>query len=177
MFKILIKGALLGGIIIFLWSAFSWMVLPWHKVTMHKFTNEAAVAETIKNNIPQSAVYLLPSEESKMSQGPLVFAAVHQGGMSGMGSYLLIGLITQIIAAFLVTWMVSKTKLSYGGRLGFILIFALAAGIATELPYWNWFNFSNEFTVVEIIDLLIGWFLAGLVIAKIVGSRNRASSI
>jgi hypothetical protein len=30
---------------------------------------------------------------------------------------------------------------------------------------WNWWNFPGDFTLVESVDTLIAWFLAGLAIA------------
>jgi hypothetical protein len=45
-------------------------------------------------------------------------------------------------------------------------LFGLTAGVVCFLPYWNWFDFSTAYTAASIVDLAIGWFLAGLVIAK-----------
>ena len=59
------------------------------------------------------------------------------------------------------------TGLSYFGRVGFVVVFALAAGFVTHVPYWNWFYFNSQFTLVQITDLLVGWFLAGLAMAGV----------
>jgi hypothetical protein len=37
----------------------------------------------------------------------------------------------------------------------------------THVPYWNWWSFPEEYTLVAMADLAVGWFLAGLVIARV----------
>jgi len=86
-----------------------------------------------------------------------------------MGFYLVVQFITQLVNAFLLSIVLTQTKVrSYGGRVLFIFTLALLAGVAGHVPNWNWFNFSTSYTALEISDLLVGWTLAGLVIAKII---------
>ena len=107
-------------------------------------------------------------EAQTAASKPLIFASVHLEGLSpSMGIPMLIGLISQIIAATFVGWLLTRTTgLGFIGRVSFVMIFALAASIVTYGPYWNWFAFDTRYTLVCIADLLIGWFLAGLILAK-----------
>lgn len=176
--RIIIAG-ILGGIILFIWSAISWMALPWHMTTLHSFKDEKAVSELVQSNTSISGIYVLPfmsqngqAKDAQTAKGPMIFASVHQEGMSrAMTLPMIISLITQIIAACFVAWMVSKTdRLNYFGRVVFVVVFAFAAGLVVDMPYWNWFGFDANYTLVQMSDLLIGWFLAGLVLAT---SRSR----
>lgn len=172
----MIIGGLLGGLILFIWGAVSWMVLPWHMQTLHSFKNEAAIIQAVKTNATESGIYFLPLQrmgaQPSQMQGPLVFASVKQEGMNSMVPSLIKGLIAAFIAAFLVTWMVMQAvNLGYFGRLIFVIIFALAGSVLTHFEYWNWFYFASDFTLVEIVDVLIGWFLAGLIIAGVAKRR------
>jgi hypothetical protein len=104
----------------------------------------------------------------KMRKGPVMFAAVRR---EGFGSYIR-GLITQLLslvaAAFLLTWLALQTSgLSYGKRVFFLGVVGLAAGVITELPYWNWWGFSGMYTAIMITDAALTWLIAGLVIAKV----------
>lgn len=175
MFKKLIWGGLLGGIILFAWGAISWMVLPWHMKTLHGFTDEASVVQVIKTNATQSGIYFLPLKESEHAQstGPLVFASINQEGMPSMTPSLIRGFLSSVIAALLVTWMLLQTtgRLNYFGRVIFVIVFACAGSILTHFTYWNWFYFASDFTLVEIADALIAWLLAGLVLAKIASPK------
>ncbi len=174
MFKV-IKAGIVGGLIIFAWSAVSWTLLPWHMKTLNFFKDESAVVQTIQANVPQSGIYLLPNMSkngaatSEQSTQPFVFAAVHlESTSNSMTKPMLISLAEQIIAAFLVAWLLLKTTgLSYMGRLGFVVIFSVAAGIIAIVPNWNWFAFDINYSLCLFADLLIGWFLAGLALAKI----------
>lgn len=174
--KKILSAGILGGVIIFIWSAVSWMMLPYHMSSIHNFTNVNAVVDVVKQNAPKNGVYLMPTmhqngaapSQEEMTQ-PMVFAVVHLEGMRpSMNQAMAISLATQIIAAFLVAYLLMKTSgLGYFGRVGFVVVFALAAGVVTDVPYWNWFGFDCYYTLVQLADLLVGWFLAGLVMAAI----------
>lgn len=190
--KTFILGGMLGGLALFVWGSISWMVLPWHMMTFEKFKDEATVAQALTANAGVSGVYLLPNvhkhdpgmtEEQKkaeeaegmkrMVQGPSMFAAVNLVGVGNMGHPLLITLLGNILSALLATWMLLKTHgLHYLGRVGFVMLIALTAAIVAYLPDWTWWRFSTSFTAVGVADLLIGWFLAGLVIAKVISPSS-----
>jgi hypothetical protein len=174
-----IKAGILGGIVLFIWSAISWMVLPWHEQTIHSFKSGQAVVHAIKANVEKSGIYFFPAMhpeaiESNMEitqpatgHEPMIFASVHLEGMPSMAMSMVIGFINAIVAALLVAWLLTKaTGLNYIGRVGFVVVFALAAGIITDIPAWNWFRFDMQYTLVMLADMLIGWFFAGLVMAK-----------
>lgn len=170
-----IKAGLIAGIVMFIWSVVSWMFLSWHMTTIHSFKNEQAVAEVITSNAPHSGIYFMPTmgksetatSEEQIHQ-PMIFTAVRSEGMSSMTLPMLTGLLTQIIAAFFVALLLLQANaLGYMGRLMFVMVFAVAASLVTNVPYWNWFGFETQYTLMMSADLLIGWFFGGLVLAKI----------
>src|SRR5580692_11805421 len=125
-----IRGAIIGGIIVFLWCLISWMVLPWHVMVLKKFNDEGSVAHIIKNNAPESGVYVLPNtykynpstpgQEMEagmkmMQNGPTMFASVQVEGFGQKSARpFIVSLILQIIGAGIVTWMLLQTNgLSY----------------------------------------------------------------
>jgi hypothetical protein len=108
--------------------------------------------------------------KARMKRGPIVFASVCLEGMDPASPKPFIGsLIIQIIAAFLASWLLMHTKAQpYMRHVGFVTVIGLFAGVVSALPSWNWMGFSVGWTIVSILDLVIGWFLAGLAIAKII---------
>jgi hypothetical protein len=173
-----IKAGLLGGIVLFVWGYVSWMMLPWHAMTHHSFQSDVAVAQAIQANVPVSGVYVMPSmqtgnatngAQATSAAGPMIFAAVVlEGAPTSMVMPLSISLLSQIIAAMLVAWMLSKTvKLSFLGKVKFVLVVALVAIFIKDVPMWNWAGFDTQFTLVAIGDTLIGWLLASIVLAKL----------
>lgn len=178
------KAAIIGGLIVFLWGVFAWMVLPWHKSSIRKFTNESSVAEAIRDNAPSSGIYQLPNTMSfhegtsrkemsrameLMDKGPCMFAAVKLQGIGKMTAWPFVAtLILQIIGAFIVVWMLMQTKaLNFKKQVGFITVFGFAVGFLGTLPDWIWNGFPIGFVSMIIVDTVVGWFLAGLCIAKV----------
>ena len=178
-----IKAGILGGIVLFIWSAISWMILPWHENTLNKFKVEPAIVQAITANITGPGIYFSPQVKESAGQAkdtvasdtqantaePMIFAAVSTiGKTNAMARAMGISFITQVLSAMFVAWLLLQAKgLSFIGRVGFVIVFALAASLITHIPYWNWFGFDTHYTFVEISDLLVSWFLAGLVLAFI----------
>lgn len=183
----MVKCAVLGGLVVFLWGVVSWMILPWHQMTMKKFDNESRVADVIQDNTSMSGVYMLPNcfaqdkgmskedmEKSKtkikemMERGPVVYAIIKKEGMSpNMAGNFITALIVNIVAAFFVTWLLMMTKaMAYMKQVYFVAVVALTAGLMIYLPDWVWMGMPLGCVVVHLLDLIIAWFLAGLVIAK-----------
>ena len=185
--KQMVLGGVLGGIVVFVWGMVSWMFLPFHHQSFQKFQNETMVQEVLVANAPKAGVYVLPNlpekeknfssstfsflmkkTHEKMEKGPSALVSMRPKGCGPMGISMLRGLGIQILGAFFVTWLLLQTNIkNYFSKVIFVTIFALAAGIVCHLPQWNWWGFSTPFTLLEIADLLIGWTLAGFVIAKV----------
>lgn len=194
--KVWFQSTIVGGLIAFVWGILSWLVLPWHSVAIERFENEASVANVIRDNAMKDGVYILPnmyeanipgtSEEVRqellvsneiMQNGPHMFCAVRLNGKNpySSGASYVRALIFQFVTAFLITWLLLKTKnQSYMDRVWFVACVALIGGILYFLPAWNFMCFPLGFAIVGIIDFVIGWFLAGLAIAKFCahGKRN-----
>jgi hypothetical protein len=154
----------------------SWMALPWHDATIGYFKNEDAVLGLVRDQAIESGVYFAPchrantaeAAQAKMESGPRVFAVVRTDGMTSMGPNIAKGIVFNLLTAILVTWLLAMTdSLSYAGKLLFLVVFGLAASCFLTIPSWIWWGFSTPFVLVAFADALIGWFLAGLVIAKL----------
>lgn len=185
MHRSLLKAAVCGGIIAFVWCWLSWTVLPIHNCCIHSFTHPGKVASVVKDNAPASGMYVLPytfgynenssHEDMKraiamMDNGPFMFAAVLPNGMQHTHKQAMaIGLIIDIIGAFLAAWLLSHAQgLAFRQKVLFVALFGLAVGVLTYLPAWNWIGFPGNFVLTQIFDMVIAWTLAGLAMAKIV---------
>ena len=85
-----------------------------------------------------------------------------------MGQAVVLGLSLQILGAFLLSWLLSKTSgLPYRRKVLFAAVFGLAVGLLGAGPNWIWWRFAAGYTLVSIADGIIGWTLAGLVIGKV----------
>ncbi|MBI4970383.1 MAG: hypothetical protein HZC17_00880 [Candidatus Omnitrophica bacterium] len=183
--KKMLIGGLLGGAVIFAWGMFSWMVLPFHMQTMNNFKDEAAVQTTIMLNVSKAGVYGIPgcprhetaSGEAQnvlkkkameqMAKGPVAYVIVSPNGIASFPVLMLRSLAIQIVGLLLVILLFSQTSISsYLGRVLFFTTFAAAASVVGIVPCWNWWGFPVVDTLLEAADLLIGYTLAGLLIAR-----------
>ncbi|GAC1626031.1 MAG: hypothetical protein NVS9B13_21960 [Candidatus Acidiferrum sp.] len=186
MLKSLLLGTIVGGLVAFLWSWVSWGVLPWHEKALLKFQNEAEVTAMITSHTIDSGMYLLPgktptngltgeqkkaaeaADMEKMQKQPIMLAAIRRNGFGSMAQGLVIQLLCQMAAAFLLTWLLLQTSgLSYARRVIFLAVAGLTASVIVDLPNWNWWGFSSAYTLVNLADFTLTWLLAGLAIAKV----------
>jgi hypothetical protein len=190
MIRSLVLGTILGGLVAFLWSSISWEGIGWHERTLLTFQNEDDVSTAIASHMKQSGTYLLPAGPpqagmnaeqkkaaqavlmQKMQKGPVMFAAIRRDGFGSFTRGLITQILIQMAGALLLTWLLLQTSgSSYARRVAFLAVAGLAASVIADLPNWNWWGFSGAYTVVNLIDSTITWFLAGLVIAKVARPR------
>jgi hypothetical protein len=188
MVKQLILGAVLGAIVLFLWSALAWMIIPWPGTPLRAFKNEDAMTQAIVANTPQSGTYLLPNPDQKgmsseqqqkamerMAKGPIVFASVRLEPFTSMGKPLALQFLTQVLVALLGTFLLLHTGgLSYRGRVVFLTAVGLIIFVGGHLDEWNWWSFSNAYIAMQMGVIVIGWFLASLVMSAVVRERATA---
>ena len=175
MAKRAIVGAVAGGLIAYLWGAVSWMVLPWHTATLRTFTNEITVANVVRRNAPKAGVYLLSPyhwknltpEQKTVPKGFMLFGVVRHSSPA-MPLYYLRGLFISIVAAFLIGCLLMQVPGTFTARVGFVALLALTAGVLTRLPDWNWWSFSSGFAIMALVDLVVGWTLAALAMARLI---------
>ena len=169
-----IKAALAGGVVLFIWGVVYWVILPFHQEVFEQFRDEDAVASVLGQNAPRSGIYIYPGGQDeaaveKRARGPFAFAVFHTGGMTSMVRPLLTQLGIQVLGAFLISLLLARAGIAgYWGRVGFVVLLLLTAGVLCDLPDWNWWHFPTEYVVLVFADLLAGGFLAALVMARII---------
>jgi hypothetical protein len=189
MIKRIIIGAVVGGVVMFIWGAIAWMVLPLHTPTIKEVPNEDELRAILKKNVTEPGFYVVPGWghegmtkeqhdammkvwEQKHREGPrMVGVLLPQGGDPMMAQYYVRGFALDLLAAFVAAWLLSKAAAglaSYGARVQFVTVTGLFAGIAVHLPYWNWLEFPTDYTIACMADVTIGWLLAGLAIGTVV---------
>ena len=169
-------AVIVSAVILLAWGFVSWMILPWHQMVANEFTDETEVAETIRANAPKAGVYYLPfaHEDHKAGETAAFVNALPQGYDPGMIKQLVIQFIGNLISALIIICLLSQTAgLGYWGRVGFVALIGVAIGFTSHFPYWNWFGFPAPYVIVTVIDSLIAWLLAGLVIAELVGKNTK----
>lgn len=169
----ILKGGIAGGVVLFIYMAVSWMAIPWHDASVREFKNAKEVAAELTENAKEPGIYIWPhgaSADTSSGKKPFIFLSIDYYTGEPMGALnFIIGLGIQIVSAMLVcALMAIGSVTSYFKIVSFATLYGLTSGIATKLPMWNWMRWPIDFVAVDIADLIIGWFLAGLVIAYFV---------
>jgi hypothetical protein len=189
--KVLLPG-ILGGLVVFIWSAIAHMVLPIGEMGLKSIPqNEDAVFSALKSNISEPGLYFMPGIEmgknpteeqqkawqAKYEAGPTALLVYHPTGEKPMSpGQLLRQLLFDIINGLIAAFIISLTVGSLGMRTVAVMLMGLFAWVGVSLPHWNWYRFPASFTIGEGLDAVIGYLLGGLVIAWLVQRAEKKAA-
>lgn len=178
-------AAILGGVIYQGWLMASWMGLKLHDDTIGAFPEPAAVTSSLVEADLASGVYSYPwpasdediaNRESEFykqhTAGPTYTIYYHREGSEPMPPSMMVkALVMNVASAGLIACLLSCTSgccRSYFGRVGFVLGMGIFATLVSHGAYWNWMKFPDHYTLIMATDVIVGWTLAGLLIAALV---------
>jgi hypothetical protein len=182
MAKILI-GGVVGGIVIFFWGFVSHMLLPLGEMGLKVLKSEEAVNAAIKSEVTEPGLYFVPGRDmsktptqeemeahmAKITAGPYGFMVLYPNGRdASLAKRLPIEFGTNVVCALLAAIFVSQLRPGFLVRVACVTLVGLIGSIMTNVPYWNWYGFPTDFTLAQLGDHVVGWFLAGIVLAAIV---------
>lgn len=194
----LLLAALLGALTIFLWEFVAHMFTPLGEAGIDYLPRPDAVSSSLQSAIgAKSGMYMFPtagltadsSREEKQKamerineeiktkpSGLLIYKPA--GTEFNFPKHLAVQFVTDLVKAVLVLALLAHTRLvSFGRRVGFVVLAGLLAAIVTNIPYWNWYAFDARYTMSQILMEIIGFFFAGLVIACLYKPVPAATSI
>lgn len=182
--KRVITAAIAGAVVYYVWQMLTWMVIPVHGPTVNGLPNEEAVRDALVAQDLKTGLYAVPfgSDEEMMDpnsdfgkrhkEGPVFNIFYNAGGFEPMPPLtMIVGFTTDLAAALIVALLLSCTGnccTSYWRRVGFVTAFGIFLALTAHVAYFNWMRFPADFTMMFIVDAIVGWFLAGLPIAAIV---------
>lgn len=184
-----VVAALVGGILMFAWGAFSHVLLPYSSEALHPVPErEGRLLALLQQTLPTDGVYVLPAEELLSSagaeteagadpvpaaQGPGAFLVYHAGPGAQFGAKTLgMELASNVLASLLVALILGAMQTGFFGRLITATLIGAVGWLSICASYWTWYSFPLDFTQAELIDQLGGWFCAGIGLAAIVRSSD-----
>ena len=181
----LILAALLGGLVVFLWSAFTHMATPLGMAGIQSLPHEEEILPVLQNTLPGRGFYFFPAfSTGKMSKedeerwneryrtgptGLLVYRPI--GGKAFDPSKLLVELLTNVMAALVAALIVSSLPGGVVARGLTVSLLGVFAWLSISASYWNWYEFPGTFIAAEGFDQFVGWFLGGLMMAWVMRRR------
>ena len=172
--RALVAG-LLGGLALFAWESAAHLLLPLGRAGIKTIDNEQAVVASLRDNVKQSGLYFFPAAAATgtAQAGPTgILAFQPVGTMNMMPGQLLTQLGTDILAMIVAGILLTLA----GGLAGFwkrVLFFTLMGilpALRTDLSYWNWYAFPTSYTAAQFTVNIVGFGVAGLILAKIIAT-------
>ena len=163
------KGAVAGGLIAFAWSSIAWMALPFHNQSVRTFADPAAVVTALEANTRGSGVYIVPNDAKGQTAptDPFVFLSFHKEGWGSMGLSCLAALGLQMIGGFYWTWILGKIPgLTLKDAALYGAMFGVCLGAMGAMPAWAWWKYPFMFSFLYVVDAVVSWTVASVVIAK-----------
>jgi hypothetical protein len=77
-----------------------------------------------------------------------------------------------LLLSLIVGQLSGKSVIQRAALLG---LMGLAAGLCVCLPQWTFYGFGLKLTIVNVVDIAGGWFLSGLVLARLAQSHSTAA--
>jgi hypothetical protein len=177
-------GVLLGALVFFVWGMVSWTLLPWHKATMKPLPEEQLIRDTLHVVVKQPGFYFFPSHQPKgQPMDSKLWLQKFQGGPVGVMAYKPAGGTPMDWTSFVISFLVALVAAGFSmmililaraglpstsGRVLVVLGLGVFIWLVSDVPYWNWFFFPLDYTLVLLLDNILAFGLMGLVLAKFV---------
>jgi len=178
--KRLVIATIAGALTAFTWGFVSWMLIGWH--TFNSFTDTSAVEQIILENAPSHGIYMLPLHENKEDQaaattkGPFIYAPIRPNKLDEpwtMTKPMLISFTISLLCSLIITICVLRIRATrFISRASIGVTLGVFSAISMALPQWNWFETPSSHLAASILDPIIAYTLAGLVIACIIKPRK-----
>lgn len=182
--KRVLLAAILGGVVAFIWSAVVHMVPLTQAMGLSLLNDkEPPVLASLKANVAQPGLYFFPginlaskpSESDKNAwveryrSGPvglLLYRPV--GGEMMEPRQLVVEFVSTLACAFIAAAILAATVGSYFRRALIVAALGVFTWLALSISQWNWYGYPFAFISLDLLDQVIGWFLAGLVMAAVI---------
>jgi len=194
--RILLAG-ILGGLTLFVWMFVAHEILGLGEMGVGEIPNEAVVLSAMRGAIPEAGFYIFPGfglgpkptgEQRKAAtpeymkkyeQSPHGILVYHPpSGPFHFGTLLGREFALNVLQALLAAWLLScaASGQGYATRAGFVAVAGVLAAISTNVEYWNWYEFPGKYIAGYMTTQILGFVLAGLVIAAFVKNGTAARS-
>src|SRR5262245_30413863 len=179
-------AGLVGGVVGFVWSAFSHMVLPLGEVGVGTIPNEGPVLEAMQASLSNTGFYFFPGEGhdqdmkgpayaawvAKLHAGPRGILVYHPEGAEPMSPHLLLfEFLTNVAGSVIAAWLLLLIPGTYGTRVLATTSMGVFSWVGITASYWIWYGFPADFSLSQLVDGTLQWLIVGLVLAKMVRPR------
>ena len=170
--KKLIIGALVGGIIIFIWQTLSWAMLNLHHAGQEYTPKQDTIMSFLSSQFSEDGSYLLPNDPPNTSREemektmdsrkgrPWAEIQYHKALNVNMGANILEGLLVDILMVALLCWVLLKiAEPSFGRIFTACLLTGISVFINSPFTVHIWYPKAD--IMVHLTDALVSWAACG----------------
>ncbi|MEK6546707.1 MAG: hypothetical protein AABZ56_00170 [Bacteroidota bacterium] len=173
-------GALVGGLIIFIWQALSHMAFNLHEPNQKFSAGQDSVLIAIKTHLKEPGGYILPRMQNELSmeemesftksiQGkPWAMVRFYKSYDIDMTSNMLRGLAVNILLAFLLIWIINRLKVPSSKTI-FTLSIVVGFIAFSNISYTEHIWYPVFDLRAQLIDAIVGWGLCGFWLSRYMG--------
>jgi hypothetical protein len=190
----ILVAAIFGGIVLFVWGFVAHMFLGLGNPGIYQPAHEDIVLSSLHEGLgQQSGVYILPSFDpnkwndqaaraayaQKTATSPYAWVVYMPQGvdMTNMSRQLPREWASDTLSALMLALVMGLAAFGFAKRMAIALLAPLFAWLSVLVPYWNWYHFPGALTWAALVEQVIGWLLAGAVIAWWLGRGERKAAI
>jgi hypothetical protein len=166
-------GAIVGGIVIFVYQFVSWAALNLHSASQEYTPKQDSILSYLSSQFSEDGAYLLPNYPKGMSREdmekqmestrgkPWAQIQYHKALNTNMGMNILAGLVADIIMVAFICWII--TRLASRGW-GTVFTVCLFTGMIVFInsPYTVHIWYPKADIWAHFLDAFLGWSLCGI---------------
>lgn len=170
-----IIGAIVGGIIIFVWQFLSWGVLNLHEAQQKYTPKQDSIMAYLGTQLSDDGAYMMPNyapgtsrdemeKEMKAMEGKPWAQVVYHKSMPGMDKMFMNmarSLLVDVFVVWLLCWLLVKIP---SASFGTIFLGSIGTGIIVFLnaPYTLHIWYDSFDLMAHFVDALVSWGVTGL---------------
>jgi hypothetical protein len=189
--KRLLVAGVLGGVALFVWGFLSHVILPLGQTGLRTLPDEVLVVGPMQQSLQEPGIYVFPGMNPDLQSDPAVveaWAEKHRAGPRGLIVYnpegadpmsptqLAIELLSNILAAVVAAYLISKTGAPMARVIWLSMLLGLFAWAVVHVSHWNWYGFPGDYTAAALLDEVVGWSLAGVAMGWILKPAPEAET-
>ena len=169
--KKMLIGALVGGLILFVWQFLSWGLINLHESNMQYTENQDVIMEVLSANLEEGSYFLptvpkgTPQEESQKFMEehmgmPWATISYHEEYSNNMAMNMIRGYAVDFLSVLFLCWILLKfADLTFSNT----VLSSLAVGFIGyfTVNYLNSIWFEGN-TLADLLDAVVNWGLVGV---------------
>ena len=167
----MIVGALVGGLLVFIWQFLSWTMLNMHGSQQKYTPNQDSILNFLSTQLTEDGTYFLTNaapgatqeDQQKLMESSAgkhwAQISYHKTMNMAMGMNMVRGYLVDVFAVMLLIWLLLKIpELSFQTAIISSIVVGVIGYLTTEYTNSIWFENNS---VPDLIDAIVSWAICG----------------